>query len=58
MQAQLDSTERLPWKKPTLEARDDFLHRMQKLATTYEKVGRENIVHTELDVSVNEDEEH
>ena len=59
MEAQLDSTERLPWKKPTVEARDDFLQRMQKLATTYGTDVQDTVVTSDpVDETVNEDEDH
>ena len=57
MEVQLDTTEKLPWKKPTVEARDEFLLRMQKLATTYSTdIEDSNLAYDQLDETVNEDE--
>ena len=59
MEAQLDTTERLPWKKPSVEVRDDFLHRMQKLASTYSTdIQDTNLNSDQVEESVNEDEDH
>ena len=52
MESQLDKAARLPWSKPSLHARDDFLLRMQKLASSYDSVDE----HSEVPTVVTEDD--
>ena len=57
MELQLDNAERTAWVKPTLDARDDFLLRMQKLASSYGTEDIDAVVPTDaLDDDIDEEE--
>ena len=58
MESQIQSGERLPWKQPSIEIRDQFLSKMQSLATQFDVDDVEQIDDEVVDVSINLDEDN
>jgi hypothetical protein len=56
MEARLDSGTRLPWSKPSIDVRDQFLERMQSLASRFIDSPEEIQEEEEEEISVNKDE--
>ena len=48
MESQIQTGERLPWKQPTIEIRDQFLSKMQTLATRFIEGEMDEIVESEI----------
>ena len=58
MESQIQTGERLPWKQPSIEIRDQFLSKMQSLATQFDVDDVEQIDDAVVDVSINLDEDN
>jgi hypothetical protein len=58
MESQIQTGERLPWKQPSIEIRDQFLSKMQSLATQFDVDDVEQIDDEVADVSINLDEDN
>jgi len=58
MESQIQTGERLPWKQPSIEIRDQFLSKMQSLATQFDVDDVEQIEDHVADVSINLDEDN
>jgi hypothetical protein len=58
MESQIQTGERLPWKQPSIEIRDQFLSKMQSLATQFDVDDVEQIEDDVADVSINLDEDN
>ena len=56
MESQIETGERLPWKQPTIDIRDQFLSKMQSLATRFVSEEDEIIEERVTEISENIDE--
>ena len=56
MEVQMDTGDRLPWKQPSIEIRDEFLMKMQSLSTRFESELPEIVEESPIEDPVNLDE--
>jgi hypothetical protein len=56
MEVQMETGKRLPWSQPSIEVRDEFLSKMQKLANRFVPKSEDVIAHELPDIAENDDE--
>lgn len=56
MEVQMETGQRLPWSPPSIEVRDDFLSKMQSLASRFVQPAPDSQIEVETETAENQDE--